>query len=401
MLNGYLNRMEVADPDVLSLGLVHLHYRMAFILSYDPPIITNRYAEALLTYATTLAFYLNLRSSAKYTARPDLLRTHPIMSRLYRLKQSLTTLEELDFAPSDSDEEGDDEDADAFNLWNLDKMGGLDLDELRDLLADAGDNLTDLDSLPKPKGNSEPRLKIKIRGKGQTTVSAEGEDVGSTSADGPLKKKRKMAKSKSKHGSTDPTLPQFDLEEPTFPSTSKSKSTASNVKSSPKSVSSDPSYDPYGEHIILQQSDAQDKASRRRSLRFHTSKIESSSTKREKARASMGGDDDIPWKERKRVREDRLKREAEKKRGMGGDDLDDTEPEARGGIDEQEGAKKRKRNEEDGASDGSDGEGNDGDYYDLVKRQSKEKKEKKKVEYEAVQASLRYVVFFSHSLNIY
>ena len=46
--------------------------------------------EALLTYATTLAFYLHLRTSEKYV--------HPILQRLLTLKQSLHTLEELDFA---------------------------------------------------------------------------------------------------------------------------------------------------------------------------------------------------------------------------------------------------------------------------------------------------------------
>ena len=64
-----------------------------------------RFAEALLTYATTLAFYLHLRASDKYAQRPDLLSSHPVFGRLLSLKQALHTLEELDFAASDAGSE--------------------------------------------------------------------------------------------------------------------------------------------------------------------------------------------------------------------------------------------------------------------------------------------------------
>ena len=59
--------------------------------------------EALLTYATTLAFYLYLRASETYSQRPELLRSHPIFTRLLQLKQALVTLEDLDFDLSESD----------------------------------------------------------------------------------------------------------------------------------------------------------------------------------------------------------------------------------------------------------------------------------------------------------
>ena len=56
-----------------------------------------------MQYAVTLAFYLYLRSSEEYAARPELLRSHPIMSRLLSFKQHITTLEEI------ADDEDDDE----------------------------------------------------------------------------------------------------------------------------------------------------------------------------------------------------------------------------------------------------------------------------------------------------
>ena len=66
-----------------------------FVLSFLEFQFTNL-AEALLQYAMTLAFYLHLRASDEYSARPELLRSHAIMSRLLAFKQHITTLEELE-----------------------------------------------------------------------------------------------------------------------------------------------------------------------------------------------------------------------------------------------------------------------------------------------------------------
>ncbi|CCM05929.1 uncharacterized protein FIBRA_08168 [Fibroporia radiculosa] len=103
----------------------------------------------------------------------------------------------------------------------------------------------------------------------------------------------------------------------------------------------------------------------------------------------MGGDDDLPYRERARQREERLAREAARRsRGQGGADLDDAEPEAR--VSE----KKRRRDDADDDDDGGEsGSGGDGGeengYYELVHRASKAKKEKKKAEYEAAKAAAR------------
>ena len=45
--------------------MIHLHYRKSSVL--DPEYSLSVTAEALLTYATTLAFYFHLRTSEKYT----------------------------------------------------------------------------------------------------------------------------------------------------------------------------------------------------------------------------------------------------------------------------------------------------------------------------------------------
>ncbi|KAJ7175765.1 Sas10 C-terminal domain-containing protein [Mycena filopes] len=287
--------LESTEPDSLSLGMIHLHY------------------QALLTYTTALAFYLHLRSSEKYTRRPDLLRTHPVLARLLTLKQSLITLEDLDFAASDSEagsNDGSDDDMlmDAEQLWKLDRMQGLDEDELEELLHDA---------TPLPEKSAEARPK----------------------------KKRKTSSST--------TLPVFDLVEPEF-----AASTASQRRP-------DSSVDAYGEATSLQHADAVDKSARRKTLRFHTSKIESASARRQGARNNaVGGDDDIPYRENRNQKlSDKV---VAKGRGQGGQDLDESEPQPK-------------------IPDAEDADG----YYELVKRKSKEKKEHKKAEYEAAQEAAR------------
>ena len=363
--------------------------------SYTQPDL-YRFAEALLTYATTLAFDLHLRASPKYAQRPDLLRTHPILSRLLTLKQSLHTLEELDFAASDDDSglsssdfdgEGEDEDedeefdwmADAQDLWagnnTLKRKGaGLEQDELEELLREAEGLMdTDVDLAPRANGKGKEKEKPKRK-----TKAAGGEPE-------PPKKKRKAADAGAK---TARPVPVFDLVEPEldFGLSSKGKSKGK----SKAHTSVDAAENVYGEASALDAADAADKQARKKSLRFHVARIESTAARRAGARAhTVGGDDDIPYRERKREREARLAKEVAKAREGLGADLDDADPELEmegGGEAPGRKGKKRSRDEEDEGSGGEE----DG-YYELVKRKSKENKERKKEEYETAAAAARYV----------
>lgn len=260
------------------------------------------------------------------------------------LKQSLATLEDLDFAASDSEDERDEDESgeeddlspledeldfseDAEELWMLDRQNGLESGELNDLLKDV------MSAYKEPISKS-----------------------GST-AEKPPKKKRKTSSDTAK-----PNAPVFDLVEPEFTS---SKSSALHSQTDARNA------DAYGEVVSLQHGDAADKSARKRTLRFHTSKIESASARRQGARnQASGGDDDIPYRERRKDKETRLAKEAKTKvRGQGGEDLDDVEPERK--------VEKRRREDESG----DEAEGPDG-YYELVKRQTKDKNERKKAEYE-------------------
>ena len=103
--------------------------------------------------------------------------------------------------------------------------------------------------------------------------------------------------------------------------------------------------------------------------------------RRRGARAALGGDDDVPYRERRQAREARAAREAAARGlGTGGADLDGEEPQP------------RKRDEDgDGDGDGSaEDEAADG-YYDLVQRKKKERKEEKQAAYDAAKAASMYV----------
>jgi len=298
-----------------------------------------------------VAFYLHLRTTPKYTKRPQLLRQQPVLKRLLTLKQSLSTLEDLDFAASD-DEDFDDEDMGLHSLssndsvWSIARQQGLEPDELAELLQDASTH------------QSAPSLSQSKRSSGLAPISLPPPVK-------PPKKKRKTAEEKS----SKITIPIFDLEEPEFVSSKRPSSSKSAVE------------DSYGEVSTLHEIDAADKSASKKSLRFHTSKIESVSARRQGARnQAAGGDDDIPYRDRKKEKGAASIKAAAKRASEGGQDLDDEEPEPKIG-------EKRGRGSDD---EGSSGESGD-EYYELVKKESKEKKEKKKAEYEEINGRTRFV----------
>lgn len=333
--------------------------------------------EALLTYATTLAFYLYLRSTEKYAARPELLRRHPILKRLLTLKEGINTLESLGVGQdvSDDDDDGEDEedvladeDGEDGDLWSLIKKKGLELGELADLLEDAAA------STPSPSPSPPPLPSSK---KPNPTKKEHAEKR-------PKNKKRKTPA--ADHNSDQRTHGLvFDLVEPKFTRASRKDKVVPVVDTLA-------SADPYGEVTALQYHDLADKRARKKSLRFYVSRIESSSSRRTNARTNaLGGDDDIPYRERKKEREARLEKETERKKekgrlGAGGDDLDDVDPEV--SMEEKKRKRKRRLDDEDAEEDGANG------YYDLVKQATTAKKARKKAEYEA--ATARYVLAHTH-----
>jgi len=333
-------------------------------------------------------------------------KSHPVLERLLTLKQSLATLEDLDFDMSDSQsgedgglgddfdesdedlelEDEDEEDEEVFDSFNHTKGGKkkkprLELNELHDLLKDAETDISDL--TPTVNGVHPPEKKRK-------KVVKEAFFDQEESSEPPKKKQKTDEKDKDSKKPTKPRAPVFDLVEPEF------EYSASNPAPSP-SVSD--AADSFGEQTVLQSFDAADKKARKKSLRFHTSKIEGAVTRRDRgAKNLLGGDDDIPYKERKKQREIREAKEVAKKgRGLGGDDLGDGDPEVGMDVDfagfdgDPGGSKSGKKRSRDDSDEGYE-DVDPGEYYSLVEGSAKERKGKKKAEYDAAKAAERYVL---------
>lgn len=320
------------------LGMFQLYHRMSEVPHHYIRLL-KRLVDSLLTYASVVAFYLYLRASPKYAAHPELLRSHPIMERLLALKQGISHLEEFTndtvnptTASGGSDEDDFGQDAEA--LWSADRLKAMSDEEIEALIAEHEEAAVIRAAL----SGSEPKPKAQ-----------------------PLKKKVKKAAEQEERV---PKRPVFDLQEPDY--------MEEDEKDAKVVVASE---DPFGEATALDEVDAADKKARKKTLRFHTARIENVSNRRQNARLATGGDDDIPYRERRKEQEQKAKRV---QGGAQGEDLDDMDP------DPGPSPKKRQRAEE-----SEDDDSGEDDYYDLVKRQKQVRKEEKKVAYEAAKAAER------------
>ncbi|KAH7393632.1 Sas10 C-terminal domain-containing protein [Cadophora sp. MPI-SDFR-AT-0126] len=121
----------------------------------------------------------------------------------------------------------------------------------------------------------------------------------------------------------------------------------------------------FGEEETMDAKSAEEKAARKKSLRFYTSQITQKANKRAGAGRDAGGDADLPHRERLRDRQARLNAEAEKR----GKKLDEY---GRGGA----GAGADLGGESDSGEDNlaEKVRGDEDEYYDMVAKVSKDKK---------------------------
>ncbi|EPY50450.1 U3 snoRNP-associated protein Utp3 [Schizosaccharomyces cryophilus OY26] len=147
-----------------------------------------------------------------------------------------------------------------------------------------------------------------------------------------------------------------------------SKFREAKAKGVPKSVHN---VGDYGEGLMLDSMDAEEKATKRRSLRFYANQIDQKAAKRSRAQTDLSGDVDIPYKERLYERRQRLLREAAA-RGQDkaqGADLDEEEPENEGLL-----------SNKDRENDTTDQDALD--YYNSISSQSKGEKRKRKEDHD-------------------
>ncbi|OJD19082.1 hypothetical protein AJ78_00955 [Emergomyces pasteurianus Ep9510] len=133
----------------------------------------------------------------------------------------------------------------------------------------------------------------------------------------------------------------------------------------------------FGDETTLDALEAEEKAKKKKSLRFYTSQIAQKANKRDAAGRDAGGDTDLPYRERLKDRQARLNAQAEKRGQRAVDDLQ----ELGGDSDEDDHrlAREVRGDGENGDRAGSDSD----DYYDMVAARSKQKKAEKKTLAEA------------------
>lgn len=266
--------------------------------SVDRPLnteqgLTHLYHQTLQCYLSLLAFYLHLSSSGMPL---KYLKAHPIMTRLLTLRettQELNLLGLADLPDSDADSE----------------------------FLSAGSDPEDLSTISMASTRSSEALLDE--NESVTDDAAEDTVIGSDLGFGVLDE------------------PAFIHGSQRFQSSSKHHVELSH----------------FGDPLLMEKFDAEDKRARKKTLRFHTAKIDGIRPHQGVARHNRGGDDDLAYPSLRAVKPQR--------------DADSSSQTTRS---------KRAREvhvEEAGSEEDQD------DYYDLVKRQKKRAKEEKKELYEA------------------
>ncbi|CAO1622500.1 unnamed protein product [Sympodiomycopsis kandeliae] len=372
-----LAEVQKTQPKHEALGMMHLHY------------------QALYTYVTTLTFYFHLRASPRYASRPADLSQHPVMQRILKLKEGLSTMEDLGFSvPLDGDdvdideEEEDDaiekheveEDlshlfkspATAAAMWpeqagdedeGEDEMdlGELEEDELAALMADNKEN--------------EERVRV---AKDVPAKKINGDTPAKKEKKPKEKKIPKKAKTSAAPAPFAPLAGLLDADDSL--DLSRRPTGSGKQKSQNGNNAIDPSGDSYGEATSLSTSDKEDKAAKKKSLRFYTGQIDAKEQRRDQAaRDRMGGDNDLPYRDRDRSRQGveqaRASREGKLKSAsetaLDGEEWGDNDAKDWREVmgDSSKGKSK---------SDANANDDDDDDYYDLVSSGRKSAKRAKK-----------------------
>jgi hypothetical protein len=310
------------------------------------------------------------------------------VQRLVKLKSGLATLEDLGCSAlepaGEADEEGelnseeerwllgDPNRLGADSDGDSESLGSLESDELDGLLADEKENVAIAPRQPK---NSKA----------------------SSATAAPKQGKEKKAKKQPK--APKPVAPLASLasigDDDAMGSLSASSSKRAK-RSNGKAQYSDELAESFGEPTALATSDAADKAARRKSLQFYTGQISAKEARRgDAARKSLGGDSDIPYRDRERSRMVVAQTAANRAAKASSREAADMEldGEAFGEEDLRDWRDVMGQDVAKGASagDGGAGQDEDEDYYDLVASRQRQAKKAKKDEYEAARDEERSV----------
>lgn len=220
--------------------------------------------HAVTAYMAAIAMYIAILTSTKdgLALPPAELREHAIMNSILRCRQVWEDVKDLE-----------------------------DADEVFEMHVEESNQQT--------TSNSPEQIKADEQGSSEPHVRAKGQQVH------PLAKKQLQPTSKDKVQSR--TSPSKKEKKPKPIGKSDIKDLISQATMT-KHAEQDSDF---GDEEPLTQEEAAEKARKKRSLRFYTSQISQKASKRGTAARNAGGDDDLPYKERIRDKQERLMREAE------------------------------------------------------------------------------------------
>jgi U3 small nucleolar RNA-associated protein 3 len=342
-----------------------------------------------LSYLTSVAFYFGL------CARPNdvsaLGLKDKALKRVAQLRECLSSLEDQGLGVDGAEDEDEDTETDGERTVNGFKigrsMGELEADELEQLLQDAAeDSGEDDDDDGDGDYVEEIARPLKKRKTGKEEVAPK-KPVGG-----------KKNKDKGRGKKTTSSEEEEGLEPIPFPEDSSSSSTSRKRRAAAAALQEDDAdldLDDFVDPPTLSATDREDKASRKKSLRFYTAKIDAKAAKRAqgglKGRERLGGDDDVPYRSRERSRRQVLQRQGGASEGGG-------EGTSAAGLDGMDWQQDDRDMAADVMGDGGDEGGDDndaGEYYDLVKRAKVQKQVEKKAAHDRAREEERSVLLVS------
>lgn len=305
------------------------------------PLSTVKF-RALSAYLGSISMYFALLTSPadednidKVIALPPAeLRDHPVMESLVKCRKLWETVKDVE----------------------IDEESELEEDESDDVDLDAEESELE-PAVQKP--TPEKKQKAKTASERKLTKSQRAAEKAQKEAQARRLEKIKKAETKL-----------ADLDDLVKVPSRKTKSQAKTP------LSRDDDNSDIGDEGALTTREAEEKAKRKRSLRFYTSQIAQKSNKRDAAGRNAGGDEDLPYRERLKDRQARLNAEAER-RGR----AQANQAEQLGGDSDED--DRRAAREIRGDAEGSD----EDEYYDMVAARNKQKKADKKTRAELAEAA--------------
>lgn len=298
LLKSRYPEFEPLSKEILKLQDIHAKLRKEVELDESGLNAATKF-RALSAYLGSLTMYFSLLTSTAFKGEAgatalaaNKLRDHPVMDSLVECRELWTKVKDL---PADELSEESEEE------WESEEGEDADLQE-------------SLQAAAKHPRESAGKQKSRAQRHAEAAQAA-----------AEARKAERMKRTEADLANLDALLAPSALKKP---SKSKSKTTT---------VANGADYD-VGEEAPLTAAEAEEKAKRKKSLRFYTSQIAQKANKRGASGRNAGGDEDIPHRERLRDRQARLNAEAEARgrlpkgaegADLGGDSDDDDRQQAR------------------------------------------------------------------------